>query len=296
MCHPHPVRVQDKNVEPIGSDRIIPILILSVCVACASPPVLDLPPRSQDARSGSEILPMIEDLTVQEREERLFDEFASGNVPDFMRRFVPVTLSRIDAEGQLREVRFDVLPDYLALGTDTDYFRMPMTRPSVKGSRDLLGCSLPTRQMVDDIWAAATAKLEPFPFSPEEYDIVAPSRFYAHHLQIERQRIGYPLGEIVAGIKKDVVVSQMLESVHDRVVIYGWHYRDGSAIQPLYGGHVDYYADYSHGIRLVREQVFVDGQPTTVAAVLGDLVLHPLLSDEGAFTSAAYPTGVEAGR
>ena len=40
------------------------------------------------------------------------------------------------------------------------------------------------------------------------------------------------------------------------------------------------YADYSHGIRLVRSRVFVDGQPTTIAPVLADLVRRPLLSDE----------------
>jgi hypothetical protein len=45
--------------------------------------------------------------------------------------------------------------------------------------------------------------------------------------------------------------------------------------------HASWYVDYSHGIRLVRQAVKVDGQPSTVAAVLKDPLLHPLLSDEG---------------
>ncbi len=286
VCGDHPIAPATSRV------RLIPMLIISACVGCASSPSLDLPPHPPGALTGSQILPLIEGLTVQQREELLFQEFMSGNVPDFLRRFVPVTLWRLDTEGQLRQIRFEVLPDYLALGSDADFFRMPMTPSLGQRLANLLDCSLPTRLMVDDIWSAAPVKLAPFPFSPETYDILAPSLFHAHHLQVEQQRAGSPLGEIVAGIKKDVVVSRLLGSVQDKVVIYGWHYQDGTPIQPLYAGHVDFYADYSHGIRLVHNRVFVDGQPTTIAAVLEDQVLHPLLSDEGAFTAATYPTAV----
>ena len=58
--------------------------------------------------------------------------------------------------------------------------------------------------------------------------------------------------------------------------------------QPLYLGHVDWYVDYSHGIRLVRQQMTVEGVEMSVADVLADPDLHVLLSDEGVVTNPRY--------
>jgi Ig-like domain-containing protein len=66
------------------------------------------------------------------------------------------------------------------------------------------------------------------------------------------------------------------------VVIYGWHYPSGSPIQPLYNGHGETYADYSHGIRLVQNSMIVDGASAIITNILTDSALAPLLSDEGA--------------
>ncbi len=225
---------------------------------------------------------------MQDREEFLWDELTAGNVPNFARDFVEISLTRNDALGQPRSVTYWVAPDYVAIGADIDFFRMPMTPALGQHLCELVDCTMPTRRMVDDIWAHAPVQLAPFPFNPQQHDILSPALFYQHHQQIELQRAGQPLGQIVAGIKKDVVITGLLATNPNRVAIYGWHYQNGTPIQPLSTVHVDYYADYSHGVRLVRNEVLVDGTPTTVAAVLADPVLHPLLSDEGAFTSSGY--------
>lgn len=44
-----------------------------------------------------------------------------------------------------------------------------------------------------------------------------------------------------------------------RLFIYGWHYQDGKPIQPLSAAHSVDYVDYSHGVRLVRDEVLIDG-------------------------------------
>ncbi len=44
------------------------------------------------------------------------------------------------------------------------------------------------------------------------------------------------------------------------MAIYGWHKPDGTPIQPLTTVHVDWYVDYSHGVRLAKRTVKVDGQ------------------------------------
>ena len=69
-------------------------------------------------------------------------------------------------------------------------------------------------------------------------------------------------------------------STRDRVAIYGWHKPDGKPIQHLYTGHVNWYVDYSHGIRLVSRQIQVDNQWMDYTAVLQDAVLRHLLCDE----------------
>jgi hypothetical protein len=63
-------------------------------------------------------------------------------------------------------------------------------------------------------------------------------------------------------------------------VIYGWHRTDGSPIQPVYSGHIWWYVDYSHGIRLMNAQVLADGKPVNVSDLLNDPVLFRIVSDE----------------
>lgn len=89
--------------------------------------------------------------------------------------------------------------------------------------------------------------------------------------------------------KKDVVISNLIYSTPNRVVIYGWHYTSGTAIQPLSNVHSDTYMDYSHGIRLVQNATFYHGSPTTIKNILQSSTLNPLLSDEGAMANPQYP-------
>jgi hypothetical protein len=96
------------------------------------------------------------------------------------------------------------------------------------------------------------------------------------------------LGALVGGIKKDVVITPLLASNPGKVAIYGWHQLNGVPIQPLYLGHGDFYVDYSHGIRLVRQDMLVDGAATTVADVLAHAQWHVLLSDEGVVPNPSY--------
>ena len=155
------------------------------------------------------------------------------------------------------------------------------------------GCSLPTRKMVDAIYEQAEVKLEPRPLGEPRETV---RRFVEHNGMIEQQRAGKPLGALVAGHKKDVVISNRLKEKPGKVAIYGWHKLDGKPIQPLYVGHVDWYVDYSHGIRLVKNECEVDGKKTTVADVLTDQQVCELLSDEGPIAAGGATYGDRAQR
>ncbi|MEO6594261.1 MAG: hypothetical protein ABIP94_05870, partial [Planctomycetota bacterium] len=232
----------------------------------------------------------LQGLSLTEREILLWHEIAAGNVPTFLRTLVPVTTQAV-IQGQTRTATFWCTRDYFGVGTDTDWFRLPMTPTLGQQIADRLECVLPTRRMVDAIWAQAPVQLAPFPYSPTVYDILSVGLFYQHHLQIELQRGNQPQSLLVAGIKKDVVASALIGSWPGRVVIYGWHYQNGTPIQPLSKVHTFAHVDYSHGLRLIARRMEVDGVAMTVDAVLADPVLHTLLSDEGPFTSWRYPTG-----
>lgn len=253
---------------------------------------LAFPHRATSTLSGSEFAKKIELSSLMDREVAIRDAILAGAVPDFLRELRPVHVTNVVA-GKTNVGTVHVTPDYLAVGSDGNYFLTPMTPETAQLIADALGCTLPTRKMVDAIYAAATVKLQPIPIPPSPA-MTTPAVFAQHNEMVRTQRAThlreFPLGALVAGHKKDVVLSARLAGVTNKVAIYGWHQTNGVPIQPLYTGHTSSWVDYSHGVRLVQQQMTVNGQPTTVAEVLADPDLASLLSDEGMLTNPRYPT------
>ncbi len=239
---------------------------------------LALPPRLPAAPTGTQFRDQISSLPREEREAALLREIKSGNIPAFLRRLKPLRVTMKDAAGTTIEGVYFVTSDYLAVGTDDDFFRVPMTPSTASAIANLARASLITRKISDDLASAAELKLNPKPLT-ENRDETA--TFWQHHMLIESQRKGQDQSLLTAGIKKDVVLTNRLREKPHKVAIYGWHDPDGRPIQPLYVGHVDWYVDYSHGVRLMANEMLVDGVARPVAEVLRDPRLHGLLSDEG---------------
>ncbi|MFM1871524.1 MAG: Arylsulfatase [Planctomycetota bacterium] len=243
-------------------------------------PKLALPTRRDGTRGASAVVDELANLSLQEREARLLAEFERGNVPTRLRDTVPVELTAT-IEGEPHRATIFCTADYFGIGSDDDWCRMPMSPPAYQRILDRLDAVAPTRRMVDAIWRAAVRQAEPLPFSPKEHDITALPLFLAHHRGVQEQLVGCAPGSLVAGIKKDVVVSPLVAANPGRVVIYGWHRPDGRAIQPLSKVHTFPHVDYSHGLRLVVRRMVLDGAWTTVDAVLADPTHSAVLSDEG---------------
>ena len=235
---------------------------------------LDLPPRPADAPTGSEFASSIAGLDLPTREARIVVEILRGNVPQAHRELAPIRI--VTDEG---DIVFWTTPDYLAIGSDADWIHTPMTPQSAQRIADALGMSLPTPRMVDSIWEQADIRLAPSPIPPSPEMTTIPV-FALHSRTVQARRSGETNG-LVAGHKKDVVVSRDLASQPGRVAIYGWHQLDGSPIQPLYLGHTADWVDYSHGIRLVSRQVQVGDESRDLWDVLRDAELASALSDEG---------------
>jgi len=249
----------------------------------AEPP--EIPARAAGALTGSAFIATIPHEAKDVREAATRREILAGNIPSFLRQLRTVEASIVGADRVKHTVRYEVMPDYLSIGSDADFVRMPMAPYTAQAFCDYYGFVLPTKKMVDDIWRAAPVHVEPRPLTKDRDSTLT---FLQHNGIIEEQLAGQPRGVFVAGIKKDVVVSNKLLERPNRVAIYGWHYLDGRPIQPTYAGHVDWYIDYSHGIRPVRRWMTVDGVRMTFEAILADGAKRALLSDEGPLAVTRY--------
>jgi len=87
---------------------------------------LNIPPRKPDAESGSAFMKRIASLSLADREEEIFHAISSGNIPDFLRNTVTLTGEFADSAATLHQVVYEAMPDYLAVGSNLNYCRIPM--------------------------------------------------------------------------------------------------------------------------------------------------------------------------
>lgn len=256
---------------------------------------LPVPPRPSDALSGSAFINLIWSMPRDQREEQIYSQVVSGNIPDFMRQLNTITASA-NIGGTNHTVKYFVIPEYLAVGSDSDYFLAPMSPLLAQRICNALNCTMPTKKMVDQIYTTATCKLRPQPIPPSPSMITVPV-FAQHNDSVKSIRLPvlpqFPFGSLVGGTKKDVIISNRIyqnlqPNVPKPVVIYGWHQLNGIPIQPVYNGHEETYADYSHGVRLVLDSVIVDDTPMTFTQLLANSVLSILVSDEGTILKPYY--------
>jgi len=243
---------------------------------------MNIPARDRSAETGTAFMRRISDLPREAREEEIFNAAASGNIPGFLREMITLSGVFKDLDGTPHTIEYEVMPDYLAIGSDDDFCRIPMNPRTAQRLADLFGASLLTAKLSDHIWACADVRLVPFNYVPVGNANELVTKFAEHNSQIEQQMAasGGHDGQLVAGIKKDVIISSRISERPDRVVIYGWHKIDSTPIQPVYSGHVYWYVDYSHGIRLMNRQLILDGHPADVRELLKDPVLFRILSNE----------------
>ena len=268
-------------------NRLCILFVIIFFSACKSNQLLSTTQRKSNAVKGSAFFHQATTMNWKQRDSFAIAELLAGNMPDFLRTFVPVSISITDSASnkKITAVLY-VTPDYLSVGTNDDWARIPLTPMSSQQIADSLHSFLPTKKIVDDIYKAANVKLEPVPMFA--FRDSTPT-MYQHHLIIEGQR---KLRKgLIAGIKKDVVLTEQLKPAgkQNKVAIYGWHYLTGNPIQPVYTGHINWYVDYSHGIRLIYERIKVNGKWMHYNDVAKDPILFRLLTDEPSFSFIRYP-------
>ena len=175
-----------------------------LCLACdpgADAPLLDLPDRPDDAPGGAQVARDIRTLDLEAREERIYTEVAQGNVPTWLRQLGQVRLTG-EVDGRKHQVTLWVTTDYLAVGSDSDYFLIPLSPQMAQRIADLVGGSLPTPRIVDAVWASAGRHLAPIRIGPNEF--MTTVRYFLRHdrlVRAQRMLHGVPPGVLVAGLE-----------------------------------------------------------------------------------------------
>ncbi len=221
-----------------------------------STPTLNLPNiRVEQKATATGFLNRTQFLNYEDRQEVAVREMLGGNIPAFLRELVPV---------QFRNTQSDtatvwVTADYMSIGTEEDFIRVPLSMPSAQEVAMETDMYVPTAVMVDSIYAQALAKLSPIPMTPGDR-MRSNDYYHRHQKMIEEQLEGVEKGLLIAGHKKDVIITNRLAERTGRVAIYGWHYAVDDPIQPVSTVHSEDYEDYSHGLRLVYPVAEVNGE------------------------------------
>ena len=241
-----------------------------------------IPARSLQDLTGSQFVRFVANMTAPEREQAILAEISKGNLPEFLRKLVPVELRCESGAAKNLAATIFVTPDYLAIGSDSDFLRIPMNLHTAAAITAHFGFVLPTKKMVDAIYLQSRYHLTPQPL-PAGSQMRSTQYYWNHNELIEDQvhAIGARLGELISGDKKDVVMTNRLATHLGRIAIYGWHRGAGEPIQPLSTVHGANYADYSHGIRLISEWALINGKLELVRNLLRDPSTAGIFSDEG---------------
>lgn len=265
----------------------------------ASMPVPALADKPTATLAGSDFMRRADTTAFWTLEDIIVETVTAGQVPDALRHFRKITFTTpvVDSVEILRKkhkVEMWVLPDYVAIGTNDDFVRMPMGPLAAQRIADALDCTLPTPFMVDRIAEASEGHVDIFPFRPLGNRNSQPIVFQDSNNAINAQfkAYGYEFGQFISGLKKDIVLTYKIMTLTEyerNVAIYGWHHPDGRAQQPLFVRHGNFYVDYSHGVRLIYNKVKIDGVEYNIREILQSPELYRLLSDEPMhLTQATY--------
>jgi hypothetical protein len=255
-------------------NRGIAVLGISLAGACLLPAAQPL--------TGSQFVAAIAHMDPRLREHAIADQLLAGNMPGFLKNLVPVKLNWQPPRGKAVTATVFVMPEYLAIGSENDFLRVPMNLYTASTVASRLGYILPTKKIVDAIYRQSAVHFSPEPMTagPE----MRSTEYYRIHnekIEVQSRLLGVMPGQLVSGHKKDVVLTNLLDSNPGHIAIFGWHRLSGVPIQPLSTVHGACYADYSHGIRLVSDTVLIDGDRRSVYDVLQDPVASHVLNDEG---------------
>ncbi len=146
-----------------------------------------LPKRKLGAAGGSEVMQQVLNISGPERDAVIERQILRGNMPAFQRQLTPVTLSGKNAKGEITDITICVTPEYLSVGSNDDYVRVPLGLPAAARIADSMGFFLPTPRMVDAIYDQAEVHLAPSPMEPTR-QMSSTDYLVRHNVTVEKAR------------------------------------------------------------------------------------------------------------
>ena len=113
-------------------------------------------PQKTSSMTGSAFIKSLGGKTGPAREAAALAQLLAGNIPSFLRKFVPISVT-----AGTSTVRFWVSPDVLAIGDDNNFVRIPLTPQTAQAVHDCYGTSFVTAAVTDWIHTAARARIDP---------------------------------------------------------------------------------------------------------------------------------------
>ena len=111
---------------------LLAALTASAATPCAGDLTARIPPRPRGAAGGAAFVASLASLDRDARDGAIVAQVLAGNVPGFLRRLAPILLKgTVDgAEPRAITATLCVMPDYLAVGSDSDFVHVPLGMPA----------------------------------------------------------------------------------------------------------------------------------------------------------------------
>lgn len=226
----------------------------------------------------------------QERDNAIVAAVVAGNV-------APLSWAPLAVKRGGKEATIFVMRDAIKIGEPGDYVRISMNADAAQRVAWALKAYLPTTRICDSVWDAST-QITPCIQGPPRYsynDMDSPERMIDYHQQVER-KVGTK-GGVIGNVGKHWVLTNA-NIGSQRVRNYGWYVERGWSvsasgkrmIQTLGAAHNSRHADYSQVVRLVKDEIVVEGVVKTFAEVALDPELAQLISSEGVLRKLYLPS------
>jgi hypothetical protein len=241
---------------------------------------------------------------LADRNFKLFKRLTrDGAVPDFLRTFVGVAIA-----GSVSHVKYEIVfyaaPDFLSVGSDFDWMRVPLSVPAEQWALDYHGCVHPTKPMARAIYAG-TPKGQRIDMlgswgqtSGSMGGLTSTRAFVGYHDNVEsRRKPDHALGQLTSGLMKDVIISTPSMMKLGRVMFWGgvpstgtpFHGSGGDSGLTVPDHMIAVHNEYAMGLRLCHKKLFVrKAGGDWVEKSLADVLADPV---EGEVLRADSPAG-----
>lgn len=229
---------------------------------------------------------------LAEREERIVQAVRSGFYQPI--EWQPMEVERMGHRGKIWVAR-----DALRIGEPGDSVRVNVSARTAQRIADMVGASLPTTFVLDEVQRRFQASVPPQIQPPDRrtredrgmspwMDDLGAMRLHSAQVDQAIARLSVP-PYIVCNVGKHWVITSRLANTRGMAANYGWYtpsapYVSTSGIklwQSLGTRHNDRHVDYSQVLQLVRGTMEVDGQAKPFERVAVSPTFWGLVSDEG---------------